>query len=156
MKVLCVLKNWQRLKFPQKVAFYIIATLVFTSNSYFYKNCGGWWLIIVCLRELHKKHKMSPLLALQKNDCSFLFRIVHQKRCSTNIQVRLFLMILNTVLKNWYFQYVLKLIFLFKIPQGTTAAIAALTTPSASKDSKYCGRALSIAVGTAHASVCSK
>lgn len=42
------------------------------------------------------------------------------------------------------------------IPQGTTAAIAATTTPAVSKDTKYCGRALSIAVGTAHASVCSR
>ena len=38
---------------------------------------------------------------------------------------------------------------------GTTAAIAATTTPVISLDTKYCGRALNLAVGTAHATVCS-
>ena len=51
---------------------------------------------------------------------------------------------------------VLNLIFLLKIPMGTTAAIAATTTPVISLDTKYCGRALALSVTIAAASVCSK
>ena len=39
---------------------------------------------------------------------------------------------------------------------GTTAAIAATTTPVISLDTKYCGRALALTVTIAAASVCSK
>ena len=46
--------------------------------------------------------------------------------------------------------------FLFKIPMGTTAAIAGTTTPVISLDTKYCGRALALSVTIAAASVCSK
>ena len=38
---------------------------------------------------------------------------------------------------------------------GTTAAIAATTTPVISLDTKYCGRALALSVTIAAASVCS-